>query len=802
MASARQEGFDAHAHSVGADWLARYRLTAPVGDAARRGSSWDAVFAELAQASDRDLGELARRAARQVDDIGGRARDETTATLSPLPLAIDAGEWATIAAGVIHRADLLEMVLHDIYGDQRLVADGYLPAACLNGSAHFVRPMVGVVPAGGHWLHVCAIDLVRERDGTWHVTGDHVRRPLGLGAALENRLALSRVLPGLQSRLYVERLAPFFAELRSGIAASCRRVDPRIALLIAGDGSADDAEQAHLARYLGLMLVEGGDLTTHDNRLYLRTVAGLKRVDALWHGFDSRALDPLAFDSTSRVGVAGLADAIAAHEVSVVNAMGVGVIESNGMQAFIPTLCKHLTGEPLRLPQLETQWLGVSGDKQAHYQSGWSIAPAFDATPRALPDGARRTSTLSGAEHRDLFEDLQLRSIDYVARRCPDASTLPVVIDGVVVPRPFALRVFAARDAAGGWSVMPGGLVTIGGEQDWAFVTDLIVVADAPVAPATLLTPASQVTLRRNPGTLPSRVADNLFWLGRYLERAETTLALVRGALGGSVDVDGGANLGAASRDRLDAMLVAVGAAPREAADIVDAALHGTRQPASVASLLEAARLIAARSRERLSTDVSRLLDRPMPACDTASASVIELGERLLALAGLAGEQMTRGVGWRFLDLGRRIERAISICRLLRAFGGDDATADELALLLELTNGAMSYRQRYPTGLTALAVRDLVALDSSNPRGLAFQIDQLLGHLKALPRLADDGMAEPQQTRARKLAARLATLSATELGGSEALAIETELFGLSDSVAHRFFLRSAMPLRAAGLPLG
>lgn len=814
MASARREdahGFDAQ--DVGADWLARYRVTAPVGDVSALGSGWDAVFAELALASQGDLGELGRRAARQVDEIGGRsaqdergaARDEPehTCALSPLPLAIDAHEWATIADGISQRAELLESVLGDIYGDQRLIADGHLPAACLNGSAHFLRPMVGVRPAGAGRLHVCAVDLVRAAGGTWRVTADHVRRPLGLGQALANRLALSRVLPGLQSRLHVERLAPFFADLRAGIAASCRRVDPRIALLATGDGGAHDAEQAHLARYLGLMLVESGDLTTHDNRLYLRTVQGLKRVDALWHGFDSRALDPLAFDSTSRLGVAGLADAIAAHEVSVVNAMGVGVIESNAMQAFLPKLCEQLTGQTLRLDQVATDWGGAAQIDQALHQDDTTIAPAFTAAPRALPDGPRLVASLSSVEHDSLIDDLRLRPIDYVARRLPVASTLPAIVDGAIVARRFSLRVFAARDAAGGWSVMPGGLVTIGGEgQIASFVTDLVVVADAPVAPATLMTPASHVTLRRNPGTLPSRVADNLFWLGRYLERADTTLALVRGALGGSSDVDGGAMLGAASRARLNAMLVAIGAAPRGAADVIGAALDDPNQPASVASLLHGARLIAARSRERLSTDVSRLLDRPMPVCETASAGVTELAERMLALAGLASEQMTRSAGWRFLDLGRRIERAIAICRLLRDFCGDGSTADDLSLLLELTNSAMSYRQRYPAGLAALAVRDLVALDPSNPRGLAFQIDRILEHLEALPRLADDGMAEPQQTQARKLAARLATLSAGDLGGDATLAIEQDLFALSDSVALRFFMRGVLPLRAAGLTLG
>lgn len=811
----------------GAYWLDAYCAQVAKGDVVaetRNRAMWAAMADELAEACGGDLSAARARIQRQVDDIGTGFRvpgdsEERKWPLSPMPLMIDAREWSGIADAIVQRATLMELLLEDIYGAQRLTGNGLLPAALLNGSPHFLRTMVGLPPPGGHHLHVFAADIGRGPDGEWRVLADHTRTPTGAGYALENRLAMARVLPGLQGRINVQRLAPFFAELRAGIAAACRRSDPRLALFTPGRFNPSYAEQAHLARYLGMLLVEGEDLSVHDDKVYLRTIEGAKRIDALWRRVDPRLLDPLAFDSRSRIGVAGLIDAMAAGNVVIANAPGAGVMESPAFAAFLPRLSVRMTGEDLRMPNIATWWCGQDGPRAQVIErfDRMLIAPAFASVPPGLTKDGVIGCDLSPHERANLLTAMARRGIDYVGQELVRLSTLPTVGESGLEPRPFSLRVFAARDGGGAWQVMAGGFARIGGDLDpraallgeGALSADVCIISDRPVAPVTLMQAADSVTIRRNPGTLPARVADNLFWLGRYLERAESVLALVRAGLGGSVDIEGGAALAPATIGRIGQLLATNGAASLRArgrdADIISlarAALDDASENASVRNLLKQARSIGEGSRERLAADVWRLLDAPFPTRETMMMRANQLHERLAALAGLSAETMGRTAGWRFLDCGRRIERAIWVCRLLRALGSGVANADDLAALLALTNSTIGYRQRYPTGLAAIAVRDLIALDGSNPRSVTFQVEAVARHLSMLPRLSDDGIAEPQQQMVNALAAELAAHSAAALDDHAIHSVENRLLSLSDAIAHRFFLRGAEPLRAAALTVG
>lgn len=775
---------------------------------------WRSILEEVLAAGNGSIATAQDRVQRHVQEIGTSFRlanegEERQWPVSPMPLPVGEREWSDIAAAVTQRAELSELLLADIYGSQRLITSNFLPMAALTGSAHFLRPMVGIDPPGGHYLHVYAADLGRGPDGAWRILADHTRSPAGAGYALENRLAASQVIGGLAARLNIERLAPFFADLRAGIAASCERTDPRLALLTPGRFNQSYAEQAHLARYLGLLLVEGADIAVHGDRVYLRTIEGLKRVDALWERMDARLLDPLALDSRSAIGVPGLVDAMAAGGTVVANFPGAAILEAPVFGAFMPQLAQRLTGEALRLPNIATWWCGQAREA-AHVLSELDdlvIDSAFGSTPIGLQHGARLGSELLGDERVRLLEDLERRPQDYIGQEIVHLSTMPVADGDSLIARPFSVRVFAARNARGGWTVMPGGFARIGPADDVRATSigagtrsaDVIVHGEKPVAPVTLM--SGSQAIRRNPGTLPSRVADNLFWLGRYLERGEAVLGLVRtGASGANSGQDNDPTI-----QRICNQLIASNAVqwtPKaRPQDIFAAAVTDCGGASSVVSLMAAARAIGAGSRERISPDFWQLLDTAFPAAESVQQRNLLLRARFAAFAGLAAEHMGRTAGWRFHDLGRRVERALSLARLIRTFAGDDASANDLTALLDLSDVQISYRQRYSTGLALLPVRDLVGLDPFNPRSISFQINAIAEHLDALPRLKDDGMAEPQQSAATGLIALMTTLSAKTLVPSVCDQLETRLIALSDAISQRFFLRGSETLRSAGMTL-
>ncbi|WP_230769305.1 circularly permuted type 2 ATP-grasp protein [Sphingomonas sp. Leaf4] len=809
-------------------WVRDYCARAPRGDMlcdASEGdrAAWAIAFEELATLSGETMAPARERAQRHAEDIGTVYRvagesEERRWPLSPVPLLIGKAEWQGIAHGVAERAGLFESIVADIHGDQRLVADGVLPAMLVTGSPLFLRPMVGLVPPGGHQLHFIAMDLARDPGGTWRVLADHVRMPVGAGYALENRLAMGRTLGALPARLNVERHAPFFAGVRAGIAAACRRAEPRIGLLTPGKLNPSYAEQAHLARYLGFLLVEGADLAVRDDQLYVRTIAGLKRIDALWRRLDPRLIDPLAFDSTSTIGVPGLVDAMAAGNVVIANAPGVGVLESPAFAAFLPAIGRHLLGRDPALPSVPTWWCGDAADRARVLDNldQLVVGPAFVPGVLGLDGGPVLGATLDAGQRERLAAAMALRPQDYIGQEVAQLSTMPTGCGEGLEPRPFSLRVFAARDAAGEWQVLPGGFVRIGdqpdpraavmGEGSWS--ADVIVHGPDPVAPVSLLQPTDSVELRRNPGTLPSRVADNLFWLGRYLERGEALLGVIRVLFGHSISADTGAALAPETVERLVTIIADTGAAPRPPShrrrDLVDfarAAMEAVDGWGSVRAVNALAASIGAVSRDRLSADMVRLLDAPHPVGGTLLDRAGTLQRRYAALAGLSAEHMGRTDAWRFHDLGRRIERALATTRTLLAVDLRRASGEDLSTLLDLADSQISYRQRYLIGFARVPVIDLIALDPGNPRGLAFQVETIVGHLAKLPVLNDAGLAEPQQRIAARLTAGIAMGAADRIDRGWVLEINQQLQKLSDAIATRYFLQGAQALREAGLTL-
>ncbi|WBO24053.1 circularly permuted type 2 ATP-grasp protein [Sphingomonas abietis] len=784
---------------------------------------WTAMLAGLSAPDRGGFTGLQERAARQVVDLGMAFRlageaDERPWPLSPVPLLIPAVEWQAIERGAAQRADVLEAVIADIYGPGKLVADGHLPAAVVTGSPDYWRQMIGRAPPRGHRLQFYALDLARGPDGGWRVLADHVRTPMGAGYAIENRLAMTRATNDLLSHMNVRRLAPFFASFRQGLAACCERVDPRIALLTPGRFNPSYPEQAHLARYLGLLLVEGEDLTVEDGRLYVRTIEGLKRIDALWRRLDTRLLDPLAFDSRSKIGVPDLFEVLGQDGLAVANWPGAGVVESPALGAFLPKLARALLGVDLKLPNIATWWCGQPRE-QAIVRAGighMAIGSAFGRSLPSLPDGQPRMGArLGDTERALLLDDMGRRPMDYVGQELVQLSTTPALIGGALAARPFVLRAFLARDADGAWRTMPGGFARLAAHEDIRAVlmgggdmsADVCIVSDRPETSVSLLDTSPSPAIRRVAGTLPSKAADNFFWLSRYLERGEMVLRMVRALLGGTIEVDAASGLQQTTLDRVADMLVEWGAAPRAAskggvAALCASAIGDTACSGSAHALFQSAETIGLGLRERLAVDVWRLLSHPLRLTKgTQAEALIEHAargiDRCAALSGLAAENMVRGHGWIFHDMGRRIERAIHLCRLVRVFARGEASSDDLGLLLDLCDCQISFRTRYLSGLALMPVRDMLLLEPENPRSLVFQISSIVRHLGALPTLRDDGMPEPPVRIATALAAMLAASTAETLDDAGLERTEKQLYALSDAIGDRFFLHGRE--RAAGM---
>lgn len=771
------------------------------------------IWTAVAQGMFTTEGTIHELVARQIADLGLSFRiagdiDERDWPLTPMPLIVGASEWAAVERGLIQRAELLDRVAADLYGEQRLVADGHLPAATVTGSRFFARDMIGLAPPGSHHLHFYAADLARGPRGQWRILADRLRLPTGIGYALENRLALSRATGSLLTGLNVRRLSAFFADLREGIARDCRRDLPRIALLTPGRFNQSYPEQAHLARYLGFPLVEGRDLTVIDDRLYLRTIEGPRRLDGVWRWIDTNALDPLRFDARSRLGVPDLFDTFARGSVVMANWPGVELLESPAFAAFMPRLCAHLLGEEPLLPTIATWWCGQPREAAIvrERMAELLITPAFGDPVEQLPDMQPLAgASLDAAARTRLLEAMQRRPMDYCGQEIVHLSTTPALVEDAFAPHPFTIRAFVARDADGRWTVMPGGLARLSasgelrtaliGEGDWS--ADLLIV-DRQASPDQHPPPPADPPIRRGGGLLASQAADNLYWFGRYMERAESTLRVIRAILGSSIEVDSIAFRDREVRGLLAALLHQWGAIDAEAGNLPAAqlcrlALTEDALPGAIPALLAMIRGIGASLRDRFAGDFWRLANRPPPTFLSSHGSALlnvtlDLIERFDALTGQIAEDMVRGSGWAFLDMGRRIERAIAIIQMMRQLLPASDESDALNVMLDLADGQISYRSRYLAGPLHNPVFDLLLLDPDNPRSLIFQLQAIRDHLETLPTLNAGQMPEPPLLAARALLAQFVSRTAESLDDAALASAEDRLLALSDAIAQRYFL--------------
>lgn len=756
---------------------------------------WQPLLAHLQGMTDEARIHALSRADQYLRDSGVFYRQygagqstERAWPLSHIPVLIAEDEWAHICAALAQRADLLERLMADLYGPNRLVAEGHLPPSLIAANPEWLRPMVGIQPRSGHFLHFLAFEIGRGPDGKWWVLADRTQAPSGAGFALENRVATSRAFAEVYQSLNIHRLAGFFRLFRDALLDLRPDAGGRVAILTPGPLNETYYEQAWIARYLGFTLVQGEDLVVSDGRLMVRTVSGLRPIDVLWRRLDSGYADPLELNPASRIGTPGMVSALRDQGLTMVNALGSGILETRAFMAFMPKLALRLLGSELMMPNIATWWCGGAAER-ARVLADPTDLVLSPALGTGLPFDRQEDPVLAvrlptEALARILADD----GAGHVAQEVVSLSTTPALIKGRLEARPLSLRVFLARTAQG-WQAMPGGFARIGASQDptalamqrGGSAADVWIVSAQDVIPDTLVEPRAGAYARPEPGALPSRAADNLFWLGRYVERTEMIVRLLRAR---NMRL---AESGQAARPLLTAMDGLL------ASFDVDPA---TGIPPGLLDVLDRAVASAAQVRDRFSPDgwnaladlaksMRRMGGHLQPGDDAARAHSILL-RKLAGFSGLVHENMYRFLGWRFLTLGRMLERGMGIAGILAELTDPKAPPGALDLAIELGDSILTHRRRFTVAASRETVIDLLALDPMNPRSLRNQIDGMADQVQMLPGAGRDGVLSPLARAMLRLQTEAATSQPETLDGPALLFLRGEMGALSDLLTETY----------------
>ena len=733
---------------------------------------WATFFSHLGHEGFDGLNHRANALARQIRDNGvsynvyaDTSGPQRPWSLDLFPLILPPAAWQQIEAGVVQRVRLLERVMADVYGPQRFLRQGLLPAALVQGHPGYLRPMHGVQAVGGTWLPLVAFDLARGPDGHWWVVSQRTQAPSGLGYLLENRLSISRQFPQAFESMQVQHLASTYRALVDNLKRmSPAGADSHIALLTPGPYNETYFEHAYLARYLGLTLVEGNDLTVRDQHVYLKTLSGLQPVHGLLKRLDDEFLDPLELRPDSTLGIPGLLQAIRAGNVLVANAPGSGFLESGALLGFLPALAQECLGEELALPALPTWWCGERAalDTVLPKLAECVIKPTY---PNARGNTEAVLCSRLSRNALDQWSGRLLREGElHTVQKFLDLSQTPTWRDDRIVPRPALLRVFAVADGPDSWRVLPGGLTRLASNtagmasmQRGGSSADTWVLTEGDVDRTTLLTPngtpAVQLQRRR---VITSRAAENLYWLGRYTERTENNIRLARltlDSLNGQDPCSDALLTWLGDLAQQNALVLPDVPSALQARRVFErsliASLGGRDHATSVGASLRALRLAAASVRERLAQEnwnlITRVEEEFAHRCKRLSTHgeytaaeamrVLEAAStELAAITGAQTDRMTRDDGWRLLSIGRHIER---LCFLAPALGScfeTGAVHDNggFEALIALFDSTITFHAQYQLSHEIAALLDLLVLDRDNPRSLGWVLQTLQGRLDKL----------------------------------------------------------------------
>ncbi len=683
--------------------------------------------------------------------------------IDALPVLISPSDWRDISAALLQRATVLDLVLKDLFGPQTLIARGVLPPELVYAHPGFMRIFHGQPLPADRYLHFYSADLARAPDGKWWVLADRTEAPSGIGYALENRVVVSRMLPETFQHCQVARLAPFFMTAQETLRSMARehRENPHVVLLSHGPTSPNYFEDAYLARYLGYTLVEGDDLTVRNKHVMLKTLAGLAPVDVIVRRQNSNDCDPLELKSSSTIGVAGLMRAVRAGNVAIANTLGSGLVESAVFMAFMPQLCQALLGERLLMPGVASWWCGRPEGLQytLEHLENLTIHPAF----RNRGSDGKLRDALNSMSPAELATRIKADPAAFVAQEKVVRSSVPVW-NNSMRPAYLALRSYLVADGDT-YQVMQGGLARTAKENDPLELSirkgegskDAWVLAGEPVEHVSLLeSPGQEITLRRTGAELPSRAADNIYWLGRQLERAEASTRILRATvsrMSGETRSTSNVELPVLLRCLADQGQIepayAIDPLTRPLKSIEDSLpdlVFDNSNSSSLRSVLNELYRLGSIVRDRFSQDTWRSIRRINKGfrpsrrghADLADIAAMtdELIINLAAFSGMAVESMTRTQSFRFLELGRRVERSWQIISLVKncLIPLPEAPRPVFETVLEVADSIMTYRSRYLANLQLPAVLDLLLTDETNPRSLAYQFMHLAENVEQLPR--------------------------------------------------------------------
>ncbi|MCV7415168.1 circularly permuted type 2 ATP-grasp protein [Mycolicibacterium litorale] len=772
--------------------------------------------------------------------VGG---DDDTGTPGPwhldgLPLILDAEDWGRLESGLVQRSRLLDAVLTDLYGPQRSITSGVLPPQLVFAHPGYLRAARGIQIPGHRQLFLHGCDVSRGADGAFRVNADWTQAPSGAGYALADRRVVAHAVPELYERIGPRPASPWAQALRLALidAAPEAAEEPVVVVLSPGIHSETAFDQAYLASVLGFPLVESADLVVRDGKLWMRSLGTLKRVDVVLRRVDAAYADPLDLRADSRLGVVGLVEVLRRGAVTVVNTLGSGILESPGLLRFLPELAAELLGETPLLATAPVYWGGIDLERSHLLGNLGSllITPVTGGDPIVGP-------ALSRSQRDELAARIDAAPWQWVGQELPQFSSAPTVHRrGGLSAASVGLRLFTVAQR-GGYAPMIGGLGYLLAPGHAAYTLNSVAAKDIWIrtparvtaertTPAELDVPALSTPVTASPTREVSspRVLSDLFWLGRYAERAEYTARLLdvtreryheyryRQEMDGSACVPvlltaigelTGTDTGAGG-DYAEMIAIAPTTLWAVTAD--------RHRAGSLAQSIERLGSAARSVRDQMSNDTWMVLAAVEHAVLRSSAAPPESKAEgdaylasahsatlagMLALSGVAAESMIRDAGWTIMDIGKRIERGLGLTGLLRATlieaHSPDAEQTITESALVACESSVIYRRRMLGTVSVAAVADLLLFDAGNPRSLAYQLDRLREGLRVLP--GSSGSSRPERL-VDELATRLRRVDPADLEDVTPDARRAELADLLDAM-HRDLRALSGVITAAHLSL-